>query len=173
MAKTKVQIIAGRRVTKPSATPKQVEKAHKTPADPRIKDKLSGLSLKQLIRATPPYIRSNSDEVVIKALKAATTKGGLPGIRTKTMTIGGSKQVYDTTVIGKEKGISVHAQKHVLVSCSCPWFWSHCEMALVHWGSAVVKYSNGEAPVVTNPSLHPLLCKHLFKLATTVLDEQL
>lgn len=171
----KIQIVAGRRVAVPTKKPtaKQVEKAHKAPVV-RVKDTLSGLSLKQLLRATPPYIRANSQEVVIKSLKPATTKGGHPGIRAKVMSVARKvKTLYDTSVAGKEKEIPVSQQKHVLVSCSCPFFCYNSEYALKHWGSAVIKYSNGEPASVTNPSNHPLLCKHLYALADTILSEGL
>jgi len=142
-------------VTKPSAT-------------------VSGLSIKQVLKATPPYIKANAEEVIIKALKPATTKGGLPGIRAKVLSVGGKvKDVYDTTIIGKEKGIPVWKQKHVLFSCSCSFFCFYSEYALAHWGSAVIKYSNGEPATTTNPSNQPLCCKHLVKLAETVLREQM
>jgi hypothetical protein len=100
----KVQIVAGRRVVAKKPTERQIEKAHKTPAEPRVKDKLSGLSLKQMVRATPPYIKSNAEEVVIKALKEANTKGGLPGIRAKALSVGKKvRDVYDTSFIGKRR----------------------------------------------------------------------
>ncbi len=135
---------------------------------------LTGLSLRQLLKSTPPYIKSNAGDVVVKMLKQANTKGGLPGIRSKTQTPGSkTRAAYDTTIIGKEKGIPVSKQKHVLVSCSCGWFWSHCEYALNQWGSAIIKYSNGEPAVVTNPGNHPLLCKHLVALTETVLEEKM
>lgn len=173
----KIQIIGGRRVATPQRskpTAKQVEKSRKTPADPRVKDTLSGLSLKQLVKATPPYIRSNSEDVIVKALKQSTTKGGLPGIRAKTTSMSkkpSARNVYDTTIVGKEAGKPVSTQKHVLVSCSCDWFWSHCEYALTHWGSSKIRYSNGDPATVTNPQNHPMLCKHLTALARTVIED--
>ena len=169
----KIQIVAGRRVATTSKKPtaKQIEKSHHEPVV-RVKNTLSGLSLKQLVRATPPYIKSNADDVVIKALKQATTKVGLPGVRAKTITASKKiREVYDTTFVGKEKGIPISAQKHVLASCSCSWFWANCEFALAHWGSAVIKYSNGEPASVTNPQNHPMLCKHLVKLAEVIARE--
>lgn len=170
----KVRIVAGRRVAQkpaPVKTAKAVEKSKKAPA-PRVKHNLSGLSIKQLLRATPPYIKNNAQDVIIKALKEAKTKAGLPAVRSKTMTLGSRhRQVYETTVIGKEQDIPLSQQKHVLVSCSCDWFWSHCEYALHHWGSAVIKFSNGEPASVTNPSNQPLLCKHLVSLVKTIVEE--
>lgn len=169
----KIKLIGGRRVApQKKPTPIQKEKSHKLPAV-RVKESLSGLSIKQLVKATPAYIRSNAEDVVVKALRPATTKGGMPGIRTKTQTLGHKNQVYDTTFVGKEKGIPISQQKHVLASCSCDFFCYTCEYALTHWGSSVIKYCNGEPAVVKNPQNHPLLCKHLVKVAQTVLSERM
>ena len=166
----KVQLVAGRRVarpTKPAAKP-----ASKTAPAPRVKNTLSGLSLKQIVRATPPYYKNKVKDVVIKALKPATTKGGMPAIRAKTMSLDSkSRHVYDTTVVGKEKDIPVSQQKHVLLSCSCENFTYTWEYALHHWGSAVIKYSNGEPASMTNPGNQPGMCKHLCALVKVVLED--
>lgn len=183
----KIVIKGGRRVSVPTPTAKEKEKSHRATApksreaakptrgNPRVKEyDLDGLSLKALLRATPPYIRNNSLEVVIKQLQKARTKGGFPGIRAKALSVGnkGNKHIYGCDIIGKEEDIPLHKQKHVLVSCQCDFFLYYCEVALNHWGSARIKYSNGEHPGVTNPQLQPLLCKHLVKLAKTVIEEK-
>ncbi len=170
----KVQLTSAKRPVKKVVKPplRQAESVKKSPVTQ--KSTLTGLSLRQLLKATPPYIKSNAGDTVIKSLKQAITKGGLPGIRAKTQTPGSRVPgAYDTTIVGKERDLPVSRQKHVLVSCSCGWFWSHCEYALNHWGSAIIKYSNGEPAVVTNPQNHPLLCKHLVALAETVLEERM
>lgn len=51
----------------------------------------------------------------------------------------------------------------VWVKCSCPYFLFNCEYALAKHGSSEIDYSNGKPPVVTNPRMIPMLCKHLFK----------
>lgn len=188
----KIQIKGGRRVVTPS--PKATDKDHRAPA-PRVKppsskkpaattgkkepkDKLTGLSIKQIMRATPPYIHNNGKEVVIKSLQEKTTKGGFPGVLAKSMSVTGignkrKKMVYNTTIIGKEKDKPLSEQKHVLMSCECDFFMFYCEYALTHWGSSKIKYCNGEPPVSTNPGLQPLCCKHLSKLAKTVLEHHM
>lgn len=144
----------------PKPTPKQVG--------------LTGLSLRQLMNATPKLMQANSEDIVIKRLTQATTKGGFPGIRAKTANLyKRPAPVYDTSFVGKEAGKPISKQKHVLASCSCENFCYYWEYALSHWGSAVIKYSNGEFPEVTNPGLHPGLCKHLYKLAQTIRAEGL
>ena len=192
----KIVIKGGRRVAVPAPTVKEKERSRRAPvpttrsqkaepsatrssrtspkAAPVAKDfKLDGLSLKGLLRATPPYIKNNAAEVIIKSLQEATTKGGFPGIRAKALSVGnkGQRHIYGLDIIGKEKDIPLSKQKHVLVSCQCDFFLYYCEVALNHWGSSRIKYSNGENPVVTNPQLHPLMCKHLVKLAKTVIEE--
>jgi hypothetical protein len=177
----KITIKAGRRVAQTKPSPVQVKRDKVAPA-PRgkakpetIDYKLDGLSLKALIRATPPFIKNNAHEVLVKMLKPATTKGGFPAIRAKVLSVGnkGQRNVYATDIIGKEKDIPLSRQKHVLVSCQCDYFLYYCEVALNHWGSAKIKYSNGEHPNVTNPQLQPMLCKHLVRLAGTVIEEHM
>lgn len=173
----KVQILAGRRVVRQApaskkplvSTPKPTSKTPST-----TKTGLTGLSLKQLLKATPSLMKSNSEDVVIKTLRTAKTKAGLPGVRSKTTTITKRpSHVYDTSFVGKEMGKPISSQKHVIASCSCDNFCYYWEVALNHWGSAVIKYSNGDHPDVTNPGLHPGLCKHLYKLGRTIIEEGL
>ena len=152
---------------------KEVEKSHKAPL-PRVKDTLSGLSVKQLYRSTPPYIKNNSQPVIVKALKPAKTKAGLPAFRAKVSSVSRGKRVlHDTTIIGKEKDVPVMKQKHVLVSCSCENFCFMWEYANTHWGSSVIKYCNGEPAVQTNPSNHPGMCKHLIALTDTLVEHNM
>lgn len=177
----RIQLKAGRRVENAKQTSHRTTEARKEPVrqDPKAREfKLTGLSLKTLIRQQPPYIKNNAHEVVVKALQEVTTKGGLPAIRAKTVSINNlgnnrRRTTYDTNIIGKEIGIPLHKQKHVLVSCNCDFFLYYCEVALNHWGSARIQFSNGEHPGVTNPGLHPLMCKHLTRLAQEVMESQL
>jgi hypothetical protein len=152
--------------TKPAAKP-----AAATATQSKAKTGLSGLSLRQLMKATPPLYRANAEEVIIKALKSAQTKTGLPGVIAQIPSVNfkGTKIVYRATLVGKEKGKALSKQKHIIAACECDNFKYYWEYALHHWGSAVIKYSNGEAPEFTNPGLQPGLCKHLYKLAETVM----
>ena len=47
------------------------------------------------------------------------------------------------------------------VQCSCEWFKYVCEVSLWKEKSSDIKYSNGENPVVKNPSEIPMICKHI------------
>lgn len=139
-----------------------------------IERKLSGLSLAQLLKATPPYVRNNAAEVVVLAVEPAKTRGNLPALKAKLSAgTNKKKRLYRASVIGKEEGIPIHKQKHVLVDCSCDFFLYYCEVALHKWGSARIKHSNGQHPGTTNPGLHPMCCKHLYKLAETIKKHKL
>lgn len=169
----KIRIVAGRRVPVKPKTPAQVEKEHKLPAAPK-QYKLDGLSLKALYKATPPYIKNNAHDVLVKQLQQATTKGGFPAVKAKILSVTNKKRhVYGAHIIGKEADIPLYKQKHVLVSCQCDFFLYYCEVALNHWGSAKIKFSNGEHPHITNPQLHPMMCKHLVKLTETVMEHKM
>lgn len=167
----KVQL-STKKVVKPvlkEATRKST--AEKTPS--RDKRPTTGLSLRQLLKATPPYIHNNSRDVIVRSLKESITKGGFPAVQAKAMSMTNTRRVeYKLSVIGKDRELPVYKQKHVLVSCSCDFFTFTCEYALTQWGSAQIKYSNGEPAVTTNPGNQPLMCKHLVKLAKTIIEEQ-
>ncbi len=157
---------ASSRTTKPSTPTSRVKPVARA---------LTGLSLRQLLKATPPYIQANAQEVIIRELKPAVSRGGFPGVKSKILSVGnrGTKHQYRATIVGKETDIPLYKQKHVIVSCECEFFLYYCEYALTHWGSAVIKYSNGEPPVHTNPGLLPLMCKHLTQLAKTVITHKM
>lgn len=46
------------------------------------------------------------------------------------------------------------------VSCDCPFFLYHAEVANTRKGSSDIIYSNGASPKITNPGGIPHLCKH-------------
>jgi hypothetical protein len=55
----------------------------------------------------------------------------------------------------------INLNTRVWVSCSCPFFLYHCEVALTKHGSSSIIYSNGQLPKHTNPRMIPLVCKHV------------
>ena len=62
----------------------------------------------------------------------------------------------------KTKGLALSGKNvNVVVSCSCEFFMYMCEYALTHFSASFIKYSNGQPPLQTNPSLIPFTCKHL------------
>jgi hypothetical protein len=60
---------------------------------------------------------------------------------------------------------------HVVVSCSCPDFKYRWEVALNHKQAAEIEYSNGELPVIRNPTMRATNCKHLYALYQKIKDE--
>lgn len=136
--------------------------------------KLKGLSLKQMYNATPPYVRNNAKEVVIKKLVDAQTKGKLPALRGLAYSLNTKGPVHKFSIIGKDKDVELMSkQKHVLVDCDCGFFTFYCEYALHTWDSAVIKRSNGEPAVATNPGNQPLLCKHLTAAVREIMTHKL
>lgn len=89
---------------------------------------LTGLSLRQLLKATPPYIQANAQEVIIRELKPAVSRGGFPGVKSKILSVGnrGTKHQYRATIVGKETDIPLYKQKHVICSCECDFFMYYC-----------------------------------------------
>ena len=134
-----------------------------------------GLSLKQLLNATPALMRNNAKFTGVKSLRHANTRNGMPAIRAKVWSqTGRNKQVYSCDVIAKEDPDKpIYKQSKVLVSCSCENFMYTWEYANNHWGAAKIKYSNGEPPTVTNAGLHPGMCKHLVCLAQEIIANKL
>lgn len=136
---------------------------------------LPGLSLTQLLKATPPFIKNNAEDVIVRSLAEKRTRGGLPGVKAKALSVTNKhKTEYLITVVGKDvdKKLSERGQK-LVCHCSCDFFWSHCEYALTHWAASTIKYSNGEPAHVTNPSNVPLVCKHLVRVLRYIKDHNI
>lgn len=75
---------------------------------------------------------------------------------------GGKPQRYVTVIVFLDPRL------HVMVSCSCADFRYRWEVALNRKVAAEIEYSNGELPVIRNPSMRTSSCKHLFKLYETI-----
>lgn len=147
-------------------------KAERTPAGakhPNPERAAKGLSLSALYKKQPRYIKASAEDVIIRSYKQTKTKGGLPAIvgvtrdlKTKPM------RPHKFDVIGLEKGVPFSKQKRIKVSCGCEFFLYYCEFSLWSWGTANIKYSNGDPAVVKNPGNYPLVCKHLAQVLKTV-----
>lgn len=53
----------------------------------------------------------------------------------------------------------------VWVGCDCEFFLYTCEVALAKYGCSDVRHSNGAFPIIRNPRMVPMLCKHLIAAA--------
>jgi hypothetical protein len=60
---------------------------------------------------------------------------------------------------------------HVISSCSCADFKYRWEVALNRKQAAEIEYSNGELPVIRNPSMRAAQCKHLIALYWKIEDQ--
>lgn len=143
------------------------------PAAPEVPDRIraeKGMSMSLLLKKQPRYMLNSSEDIVIRTLKHAKTKGGMPAItgtsrdlNTKPM------RVHKFQVIGMDKSKQrITGQKRIKVSCSCEFFMFYSEYALWTWGAASIRYSNGQPANVRNPGNHPILCKHLVQALETI-----
>ena len=132
--------------------------------------KADGLTIMQLAKATPPYVRSKAQTAVIKKLKSTKTKNGFLAIQAVAVdTFNDRPRPHKCFIISRDhKAGDGHRMyekgNRVLVSCDCENFTFTCEYALTQWGASRIIHSNGEPATTTNPANHPLLCKHLFAL---------
>lgn len=139
------------------------------------------LTIRQILAKTPSTIKVNAADVIIRTAKISRKKLKNPVFTCKAYSKydakgkykGTNYQIYDVVVEGlMGPGTSV-VSKYVKVSCSCDYFWSHCEVALNAKDAADIKYSNGDKPVVTNPSMIPYVCKHLVAALEKIQQRQL
>ena len=142
-----------------------------------------GMTLRKLLKATPPFIVSNSSDVIIKKLNSsASTKAGFPAITAITdCKEKGGRKTHKCSIISLErpdKSVSRSklnvggANKRVLVSCNCENFLFQWEYALWTWGASKIKFSNGDPAKFTNPGNVPGMCKHLVAVAKTVIEHK-
>lgn len=170
------KILAKKPAPKASARPVAAEKPKRvTKAEQVIRDRSEkGLSLKGLLRSTPPYVKMKSrDEVVIKKYTpGGRTKGGHPAITAICISNTHRAPVrHKLSIIGLDTDVkAVSRQKSVLVSCDCEDFMYTWEYALSTWGAARIKYCNGEPAVVKNPGNYPGMCKHLVAVAKLAVE---
>lgn len=147
------------------------------PQDKRSKKQLpdtgraaKGLSVKSLLRFTPPYFHSQARDshVILKRYNSrAKTKGGLKAIVATAVSANSKppRTTHSCSVIGLEKPertggplTPISKQKKVLVSCDCGSYTFTFEYANWTWGASKIVHSNGEPAVVTNPQNRPGLC---------------
>ncbi len=133
-------------------------------------------TLRQLMDATPGPVRSRargqcSGTLTIKDQAYADKLRGRKGTLFRELRF----NVTCTTgvrscVIRFYGGGKIRPSAPVWVTCSCPFWKYYCEVAVAATGSSTVVHSNGAAPKVRNPSMTPMLCKHLFKVGVHGLE---
>lgn len=60
------------------------------------------------------------------------------------------------------KDFTFKPESQLWVHCSCPYFKFYLEVVLHLYGSSSIYDSNGDMPVIKNPTYKPYLCKHLY-----------
>jgi hypothetical protein len=135
-----------------------------------------GLSLKGLLRSTPSYFKNSAEDIAIRKYKSGlTTKTGLPaiqayGVADYTAT-NEPPTPHKMLIVGLQKGKLISEQSKVLVTCDCENYAFVWEYANTVNGSSRIRHSNGEPPIVTNPTFRPGLCKHLCALTQIIISK--
>lgn len=139
-----------------------------------------GMTLRQLIRATPRLFINNAVDVEAKKIERKFTKTHRPVIMGHMVTYDVWRQnrvrrVHETYIIGMGDDDKMPVNRHnkVLVQCTCENFVYVFEYANASVGASRLIYSNGEPPNFTNPRLAPGCCKHIIALAKIVLEQNL
>jgi hypothetical protein len=138
-----------------------------------------GMSLRQLVRATPRYFINSAVDVHLRKVQTKKTATGRPVLYGQAVTADHYRadrvrRIHEVYIVGMDdddtKPVTRH--KHVLIQCSCERYVYYFEYANAVHGAARLIYSNGNAPVVTNPGLAPGCCKHLIALAKYGIEEE-
>lgn len=131
---------------------------------------VGGLTAKQILKATPTYIKYNGGFVTPTKIKFdPQTKTYICETVTKVLGEPERKHKQSIQVVKGEKLSDRGA--FIKISCDCDFHCYTCEVALNRWGASDIVYSNGEHPFVTNPRLVPSTCKHGFVLLSKLLKE--
>lgn len=173
------------KVTRPNYSYRLSALNPKTPKQlPETELSKKGMTLRQLIRATPRLMLNNAVDVELLEKKLTKTRSGMPAIRAVTVTNdpwrpGKVRRKHNTFIIGAEldkennpvkKPINRH--RKIIVSCACESYVFTFEYANAAHGASRIVYSNGEPPVMTNPQLAPGLCKHLVAVARLLIKAE-
>lgn len=94
---------------------------------------------------------------------------------TKTKIPGQEVRLYNQQIYCLPAGYSKSIIKApgVVVTCNCPRWMFMWEVACFRHGCADIVYSNGQAPVQTNPTMRLGTCKHLIRVMSTVVSRSL
>lgn len=143
--------------------------ARKGHTPPKVKkiSRGSGLTARQMMRATPRRIRENAEFVKVRRVKKRKNDPFSLAVTVTDRRHATEEQPHYLTVqVLSPKGERNIMDPHtkVKISCNCSYFKFYCEYALWKHGSADIIYSNGQPARDTNPRNVPTLCKHGFSL---------
>lgn len=135
-----------------------------------VKKGPGGLTIRQILKNVPSYIRYNGGFVTPTKIKFdPKTKTYI--CETRTDVLGEPSRKHKQTIQLLTGNRLSDKGAFVKISCDCEFHMYTCEVALHRWGAADIIYSNGEHPWTVNPRLVPLCCKHGFVIATKLLKE--
>lgn len=123
-----------------------------------------GLSAIFLIRKAAKTQIVNSKYVQIKSIQRNKNKPLLK-FTTITRVPGEDPRVHTQRVYAADPNYQgpLYECPAIKVACSCGNHLFQHEVALATRGGADIIYSNGDFPIITNPSLKPTICKHILK----------
>jgi hypothetical protein len=131
------------------------------------------LTLPQIFRRANGLRRAGARFVRFTDMKKGYTSEGLgyvAGASYSTHTIGNDGKPVRNDNPHKYVTVFVFldTKLHVRVSCSCPDFLYRWEVALHAKDAAEIEYSNGDAPMITNPNMKATFCKHCCALYSKI-----
>jgi hypothetical protein len=130
------------------------------------------MTIRQILSKTPRSRRTAAEWVTLKTVKVKKSKDGFPMVLAKTIAKYNNLGVRKTPPPRHSYVTTIEVRgKNCIVSCSCDDFWAVWEYALAQRDAAKIEYSNGKHPKEKNPQLLPGCCKHIYKLATTLIEQ--
>ena len=120
---------------------------------------LDGLTARQLVANTPPYVKYNGGFVTPTKIKFDPKKN-MHLCETRTNELGQKPRIHKQEITLLSGTDIRDRNARLKVDCDCEFFLYYCEYALNLYGSADIRRSNGEPPFVVNPRFQPILCKH-------------
>ncbi len=123
------------------------------------------LTLKQFMAKTDSERKQRAKYVRITRMKTGHLKNGLGYVACQSYS---THKVDDTgklvRAIDPQHYVTmitfIDSKLHVHFSCSCLDLCFRFEFSNEKKNAGIIEYSNGEAPIVTNPKMLPSLCKH-------------
>lgn len=120
---------------------------------------LDGLTARQLVANTPPYVKYNGGFVTPTKIKFDPKKN-MYLCETRTNELGEKPRIHKQEITLLSGTDIRDRNAKIMFDCDCEFFCYYCEYALSLYGSAVIRRSNGEPSFTTNPRFVPILCKH-------------
>jgi hypothetical protein len=138
------------------------------------REKAKGLTLKKILSESIILDLNNAKDVHVTNVKETVSAKGRKAVVATCFSDPKGNKVptkYKCSVIGLEDDGPLSGQR-CMFSCECDRYMYYYEYALAQKGAAKIKFCNGNAPTVTNPSLIPGGCKHLIALSRKLVKEK-